>query len=259
MSKRFIDTEIFNDPWFMDLSKDAKVLWIYAITNCNHAGILKVNEKLIEFQTKIKSFLNVSKELANCLVRLNESDRYIIPKFFKFQYPNYPEKTFRAADSAVCELIKYNLWDVENHCILNNILTVSKDLAKSPSNSNGISKGNSNSIIIRCENFKKEVGEFDKYDKPMLENFINYWIEPNKTKTKMRFELQKTWSTKLRLITWNNNSNSFSTGQKKFDNLPDSPDPAWEKKCQPGQLELYWEKMRNNGYEYVNKRWQRKS
>ena len=43
MAKRFIDTEIFNDDWFMELSKDAKLFYIFYITNCDHAGILKLN------------------------------------------------------------------------------------------------------------------------------------------------------------------------------------------------------------------------
>ena len=48
------------------------------------------------------------------------------------------------------------------------------------------------------------------YDKKILEGFIDYWTEPNKSNTKMKFELNKTWSTKLRLKTWANN-------QKKWD------------------------------------------
>jgi hypothetical protein len=40
------------------------------------------------------------------------------------------------------------------------------------------------------------------YDKNALESFISYWTETNKSKTKMKFELQQTWNTKLRLINW---------------------------------------------------------
>jgi hypothetical protein len=48
------------------------------------------------------------------------------------------------------------------------------------------------------------------YDKKILEGFIDYWTEPNKSNTKMKFELNQTWSTNLRLKNWVKN-------QKKWD------------------------------------------
>ena len=42
----------------------------------------------------------------------------------------------------------------------------------------------------------------DKYSKQMLRDFFEYWSEMNRSKTKMRFEGQKTWETAKRLITW---------------------------------------------------------
>lgn len=40
------------------------------------------------------------------------------------------------------------------------------------------------------------------YGKEMVRAFFDYWTEPNKSKTKMRFELEKTWDLKRRLNTW---------------------------------------------------------
>jgi hypothetical protein len=73
MSKRFIDTNLFNDDWFMDLSKDGKLFFVYFITNCDHAGILKLNKKLIEFQTKIKDLEIVIQELGKSLIRVRDN------------------------------------------------------------------------------------------------------------------------------------------------------------------------------------------
>ena len=64
-------------------------------------------------------------------------------------------------------------------------------------------------ISNRCESFVSEVMAFD-YDKNILNSFVDYWTEPNKSKTKMKFELQQTWSTNLRLKNWEKN-------QKKWD------------------------------------------
>ena len=56
MAKRFIDTLIFDDEWFCELSKDSKLFFIYFITKCDHAGILRFNKSLCKFQTGITNF-----------------------------------------------------------------------------------------------------------------------------------------------------------------------------------------------------------
>ena len=40
------------------------------------------------------------------------------------------------------------------------------------------------------------------YGMEMVNAFIDYWTEPNRSCTRMRFELQRTWSLPLRLATW---------------------------------------------------------
>ena len=100
MAKRFIDTGLFDDSWFMDLSKDAKLLWIYLITKCNHAGIIEFNSKLWQFQTGIKSIDTVIKQLSNRLVSVKEQ-YFFIPKFLYYQYPNFPNSNVKAQKSAI--------------------------------------------------------------------------------------------------------------------------------------------------------------
>jgi hypothetical protein len=50
------------------------------------------------------------------------------------------------------------------------------------------------------------------YGKEMMNEFFKYWTEPNTTNTKLKFELQKTWSVKLRLDRWAKNNNNFKNG-----------------------------------------------
>ena len=66
-----------------------------------------------------------------------------------------------------------------------------------------------NTISNRRDDFVFEVLTFE-YDESILNGFIDYWTEPNKSNTKMKFELNKTWKTALRLKTW-------SANQKKWD------------------------------------------
>ena len=49
MAKRFTDSTKWDDPFFADLSNDYKLLWIYILDKCDHAGIYKVNKKMAEF------------------------------------------------------------------------------------------------------------------------------------------------------------------------------------------------------------------
>ena len=76
-------------------------------------------------------------------------------------------------------------------------------------NKNNNNNNNNNNISNRRDEFVFEVLSFD-YDESILNGFIDYWTEPNKSNTKMKYELQKTWETKRRIKTWANN-------QKKWD------------------------------------------
>jgi len=66
--------------------------------------------------------------------------------------------------------------------------------------------------------FREEVWSFKrdpdkdeegKYKIATLKSFFNYWSEPNHS-GKMRKELQKTWDTKRRLVTWDANESQFT-------------------------------------------------
>ena len=72
-----------------------------------------------------------------------------------------------------------------------------------------------NTISNRRSDFVNEVLSFD-YDKSILNGFIDYWTEPNKSNTKMKWELNKTWKTALRLKTW-------AANQKKWDKPKSNP------------------------------------
>ena len=48
-----------------------------------------------------------------------------------------------------------------------------------------------------------------QYPKELIRAFFDYWSELNKSRTKMRFEGEKTWETDKRLMTWANNENKY--------------------------------------------------
>ena len=95
-----------------------------------------------------------------------------------------------------------------------NLNTPYKKTVKSNTTSNNNTNNNIN-ISNRKNDFVFEVLSFD-YDESILNGFIDYWTEPNKSNTKMKFELNKTWKTELRLKTW-------ATNQKKWDKPKSNP------------------------------------
>lgn len=81
----------------------------------------------------------------------------------------------------------------------------------------------------RKEAFIEEIRRFTSiYTPDMLNEFYQYWTEPNRSFTKMRFEMQATWSLDRRLRTWaknyknkNKNGRREITDNDRFSKLAD--------------------------------------
>lgn len=81
-----------------------------------------------------------------------------------------------------------------------------------------------NKIIIKEDNIDSRKLKFastlepfiEIYGKDLLNDFYKYWTEPNKSKTKFRQELEKTWDLERRLGTWAKNDKNFNKGKKDF-------------------------------------------
>ena len=57
----------------------------------------------------------------------------------------------------------------------------------------------------------------DQYGKDMINKFYSYWTEPNKSNTRFKQEMLKTWSLHGRLTTWQSNNFDNKTNQVKQD------------------------------------------
>lgn len=69
-----------------------------------------------------------------------------------------------------------------------------------------------------------------QYPKEMIRAFFDYWSELNKSETKMRYELEKTWELPRRLATWANRERMPSKtdiGVVLQDNSPDKYQKGW--------------------------------
>lgn len=63
------------------------------------------------------------------------------------------------------------------------------------------------SLTDALERRKRDFGNslvpfVEKYGKETVRDFYEYWTEPNKSRTKMRYELEKTWDVSRRIARW---------------------------------------------------------
>lgn len=141
--------------------------------------------------------------------RSNAGKMSYLMKFFAKNYSKeYNKKGLK-------DFVKDNIdieIDLKNEQVLKQVFEHLFELYRNENENNNISKLN---IKERTQKFKDELIQFkDKYGVEMLKSFFNYWSEPNQSKTKMRFELQKTWDTSKRLVTWSKNESNFNKGSK---------------------------------------------
>lgn len=79
-------------------------------------------------------------------------------------------------------------------------------------------------IELRKTSFASTLEPFLKiYGRNMLNEFFKYWTEPNKSKSKFRAELEKTWDVERRLETWARNDKNFKPPTKLgYSQLPNA-------------------------------------
>ena len=67
-------------------------------------------------------------------------------------------------------------------------------------------------LEVKKQEFFTSVHKYSDFSKSIRDDFISYWTELNHSRTKMKFQLQKTFEIKRRLTTWKNNN--FNNGKK---------------------------------------------
>jgi len=89
MAKRFTDTELWNQDWFIEMPSEYKLFYFYVKDACDHAGIFKVNLKMFCYINGVNISAEKAVEYFNKdKLRIYEitSDRWLLVDFFAFQY-----------------------------------------------------------------------------------------------------------------------------------------------------------------------------
>jgi hypothetical protein len=107
MAKRFTDTDKWKDEWFLELETAIKMLWIYMVDTCDHAGVWRVNFKLASFSVgTILDKQSALKALGDRVTVLSE-EKWHIKKFVVYQYGN-PLKISNNAHKGVIKLLEFH-------------------------------------------------------------------------------------------------------------------------------------------------------
>lgn len=86
MPKRFTDSDKWKDKWFRALRPELKLAYLYLLDNCDHAGVIEIDEELANFQ--IGTAIDWSGFLDICGDRIAHLDngKMWLTKFIDFQY-----------------------------------------------------------------------------------------------------------------------------------------------------------------------------
>jgi hypothetical protein len=111
MAKRFTDTEKWKKPFIRTMKAPYKLLWLYILDECDHAGIWQVDPEVAQLKIgekiKLSEALN---SLSSKIIVFAGGEKWFIPDFIDFQYGKLnPEN--RAHNSVIQILMKYNLLD----------------------------------------------------------------------------------------------------------------------------------------------------
>jgi len=184
VSKRFTDTEIWSEDWFLNLSNDQKIFWKYLVENCDHAGIWKPNKIRFSKLTgldidheKTIEMINMDKERI-CVL---PNGRWFLTGFVPFQYGTKLNLANRMHKS-VYELLLYNkveLWSIRPQ------VEVTQGVKDKDKDKNKVKK--KESLTLTLKTFGKYVNLSDndyiilcnRFGKAVIDDYIeriNDWI-----------------------------------------------------------------------------------
>jgi hypothetical protein len=89
MAKRFSDTEIWSEDWFLEMPNEYKLFWFYMLSNCDHAGVFKVNLRSFSSLLEVKLTTTTALSLFNAgkeRIRVINQSLWFIEDFFAYQY-----------------------------------------------------------------------------------------------------------------------------------------------------------------------------
>lgn len=102
MAKRFTETDIWEEDWFIEMPVEYKLFYFYLKDQCNYAGIWRPNIRIFEAINEVKIDLKKAIEFFNTekqRIQILNSGHWLIVDFFVFQYGSTFNKCNRVHES----------------------------------------------------------------------------------------------------------------------------------------------------------------
>lgn len=207
MAKRFIDTKLWDKSWYRKLTPVQKLIWVYIITKCDHAGIFDADWDAMSFFIGLNeesSFNKLPDAIKNKMTPIKD-DQYFIPSFIEYQYGS-----LRINSKPHLSVIK-RLEEKGLNNYLQRVMVTLKDK----------DKDKAINIDKRKDKFIEKVNDIikqKKYKNDETDRFVEYWTEKNNSNTQMRYELQQTFEISRRISQWVKNNRDWNIKNKKEKN-----------------------------------------
>lgn len=195
MAKRFTDTDKWKKGFMKSLSTKYKLLWLYIVDDCNHAGVWETDFEVASIRIGSKISENEAiKHFAEQIRIFDNGDKWFVPKFIDFQYGQLNSNS--RPHQAVIKLIeKYDLYSIKG---VDNI-----DTTGSPKTSlKRFKKPTTEEIQSYCTERKNNVDSM---------KFFNFY-ESNGWKVGKN--AMKDWKASIR--TWESNTTNKSNSDSKI-------------------------------------------
>lgn len=130
MAKRFIDTGFLDQKWIRKLSPEHKIFIIYLMLKCDNGGVIDLDLEDASFWIgkKINEPMNF---LPDGFIIHIKDDKYFMPKFLKWQYPNFPHSKVHQQKQAIAILTELQVFNPELNTLNKSYLTFTQPLPNS--------------------------------------------------------------------------------------------------------------------------------
>lgn len=108
MAKRMTDTDKWKKRFLKDLNYANKLLWLYMLDDCNHAGIWDIDLEVASIRIGLNVDMDDLFKFGDKIVVFDNNEKVFIPDFIDFQYGEL-NPTSNVHKSVIALLDKYNL------------------------------------------------------------------------------------------------------------------------------------------------------
>lgn len=164
--------------------------------------------------TKVNNFLDLLRK--NQMITTKQTNGQTIITLCNYERYNVDQTTKQTSDKPATNHWQTTGKPKEKKDKKDNIIPLSTDVDIPPSTNT-----ESDSVISKAEEKEKSCDKREKdfydslipyvaiYGSTMIRSFFDYWTERNKSRSKMRYELQQTWDLSKRLKTWENKQKEY--------------------------------------------------